>query len=485
MSDTVLGLLILATAIAWIVAGCRRIYQLARYFQLEGYDTRRYLRWLTNNNRAQTGYTAFILAGHVLWFFSPVCFALLFLDNGIDELDKSQSLQLAGFLTAINLGLAVFAIAIRPSEREIKQPFTPTQRAMRLIFTAFMVDASPSILLTITALRQSSEVDTIFFTLLAGILTFHFAPLTLPLANLLMWPVEESFRRYYLRLAKTHLKRSGAMVIAITGSYGKTSTKHYLQHLLDSRYRVLMTPKSYNTLLGVSRVINEILANDASYDYFIVEAGAYIPGEIASICKLVEPRISMVTAVGPMHLERFGSMQNIVKAKYEIIEALPADGLAVFNGDDPNVRDMAERNYPQNRIIVSRQDAKRARLVASNVKMTVDGLDFDLRDTQTNEQRSMHTPLYGEHNVSNILMAAAVALHLGMSLAEIGMRVATLQPAEHRLGRRVMPDGTILIDDAYSANPVGTQMALEVLALHQNVRRIVISSGMFELGPIS
>src|SRR5260221_14127738 len=108
-----------------------------------------------------------------------------------------------------------------------------------------------------------------------------------------------------------------------------------------------------------------------------------------------------------------------------------------------------------------------ARLEALNVRMTAEGTDFDVRDNLTNETRPMHTPLYGDHNVTNILMAIAVARHLDMSLAEIAMRVATLQPAEHRLIRRVMPDGTILIDDTSSANPVGTQPALGVLPVHK------------------
>jgi UDP-N-acetylmuramoyl-tripeptide--D-alanyl-D-alanine ligase len=278
-------------------------------------------------------------------------------------------------------------------------------------------------------------------------------------------------------------------VIAITGSYGKTSTKHYLQHILEGRFRSLMTPKSFNTLLGISRVINDVLARDVSYDYFVVETDAYFVGENAQICKLVEPQIGMIMTAGPMHLERLGSMENIAKAQYEVIEALPPNGVGVFNGDDPVVREMSTRGYPDTRLVVTQKDTTSvpgARLVASNVRMTPDGLDFDVTDTQTGEQRAMHTPLYGEHNVTNILMAAAVAHHLGMSLAEIAMRTTTLQPAEHRLIRRVMPDGTIMIDDTYSANPVGTKTALDVLALEKSrpdTRRVVVSSGMFELGP--
>src|SRR5262249_20666477 len=156
-----------------------------------------------------------------------------------------------------------------------------------------------------------------------------------------------------------------------------------------------------------------------------------------------------------------------------------------FNADDPRVRAMAERGYPQNRVLITRGGQAGARLAADKVRMTADGLDFNVRDTQTGEAVAMHASLYGDHNVTNILTAAGDADYLGLWLKEIAMRVAPLEPAEHRLHRRVMPDGTVLIDDAYSANPVGTQAALQVLALQPSGRKVVISSGMFELGPIS
>jgi UDP-N-acetylmuramoyl-tripeptide--D-alanyl-D-alanine ligase len=180
-------------------------------------------------------------------------------------------------------------------------------------------------------------------------------------------------------------------------------------------------------------------------------------------------------------------MENIATAQYEVVEALPPDGAAFFNGDDPVVRDMATRGYPQTRQVVTQHGVPGARLEAINVQMTAEGLVFDVRDTATGEQYTLRAPLYGEHNVTNILMAAAVARYLGMSFPEIAMRVATLEPAEHRLHRQVMRDGTVIIDDAYSANPVGTRTALQVLALQNNKpesRRIVLSAGMFELGAL-
>jgi len=276
-------------------------------------------------------------------------------------------------------------------------------------------------------------------------------------------------------------------VIGVTGSYGKTSTKEYLAHILSGRYKVLATPKSYNTLMGVCIVINQDLRHDYSYDYFIVEMGAYVEGEIRAISQLTRPQISIVTAVGPQHLERFGSMEAIAKAKYEIIEALPPDGVGVFNWDDVYVRTMYERGYPQTRLGVTWQNAELAtqlRFQACNIETSAEGLSFDVIDNETGEEHRFSTRLLGQHNVTNILLAVAVARHLGMSLVEIAIRVASLEPAEHRLQRKTLPGGVTVIDDAYSANPVGAKNALDVLALHQGGRRVLITPGIVELGPL-
>jgi UDP-N-acetylmuramoyl-tripeptide--D-alanyl-D-alanine ligase len=215
--------------------------------------------------------------------------------------------------------------------------------------------------------------------------------------------------------------------------------------------------------------------------------GAYVKGEIKGICDLVKPQIGIVTAVGPQHLERFGSLETTSRAKYELIEALPADGVAVFNWDNPYVRAMYERGYPETRIGVTWQNtdlAMQLRFHARNIQTTVDGLQFDVVDTLTGEEQHLTTRLVGQHNVTNILLAVATARHLGMTLPEIALRVASLEPAEHRLQRRTLPGGVTVIDDAYSANPVGAQNALNVLSLYRDGRRVLITPGMVELGPI-
>src|SRR5258707_11248575 len=296
-------------------------------------------------------------------------------------------------IVATNIIVAILAAIYAPRDRDIKQPFAPTQRAVRLVATTFIIEALPLVVGAIGYFLSRDPATAISSPILQGLLIwgiaggsalfFFLLPFVLPLANLINFPLEEAFRRYYLGRAKGFLKRSGAVVIAITGSYGKTSTKHYLHHILDGRFRVLMTPKSYNTLLGISRIINDVLSKNVSYEYFIVETDAYFVGENARICELVEPQIGMVMTVGPMHLERLGSMSNIAAAQYEVILALPPDGAGFFNGDDPAVREMAKRGYPKTTGFVTKEGRAGARLQALNLRMTAEGLSFDVCDKQT------------------------------------------------------------------------------------------------------
>lgn len=459
--------------VLWLVGIMLRIWRLARFFQIEGYDSRRYLRWLAGRIDRIVVVRALVSVGVA----------------GVAAL----ALELTGQESA-PLYLAIWGVAgvmaVWPEPvKEIKQKFKLTQRAIRLLIAAYGLAVAihvSAVGLAGALVGMGTLAEFAVYTLI-GLVTYHLSPLILPLANLIMHPVEAGFRWMFRRRAAATLRRANPVVIGITGSYGKTSTKEYLAHILNGRFRAYATPKSYNTLMGVCIAINNDLSNDSGCDYFIVEMGAYVPGEIAGICDLVKPQISIVTAVGPQHLERFGSLENTARAKYEIIEALPPEGAAVFNWDDPYVRAMYERGYPQNRIGVTWQNtdlATQLRFHARDIRATVDGLRFDVVDTLTGEEQPITTRLVGQHNVTNILLAIATARHLGMSLGEIALRVASLEPAEHRLQRRVLPGGVTVIDDAYSANPVGAQNALNVLSLYRAGRRVLITPGMVELGPI-
>ncbi len=457
----------------WLGGIILRIWRLARFFQIEGYDSRRYLHWLTAKLQRVLIWPAFVYVGVAL----SAALVLSFLGQDTPA------------LYLVIWGTAAVLSALPEPAKEIKQTFKLTQRATRLLITAFA-------LATITVIGTAVTLDTAFNTSyrtefalisLLGLLFYHLAVLILPLANLVNFPIESGFRRLFRARAGRKLKKAGPVVIGITGSYGKTSTKEYLAHILSGRYNVLATPKSYNTLMGVCMAINNELDANARYDYFIVEMGAYIEGEIREICRLTQPQISLVTAVGPQHLERFGSLEATSRAKYEIIAALLPDGVGVFNWDNHYVRSMYEKGYPANHIAVSWENADHAtqlRILARNVKQTISGLEFDVIDTHTQAKEHFSTGLIGTHNVTNILMATAVAQHLGLTLTEIAVRVASLSPAEHRLQRKTLPGGITVIDDAYSANPVGARNVLDVLALYQNGRRVLITPGIVELGPL-
>jgi UDP-N-acetylmuramoyl-tripeptide--D-alanyl-D-alanine ligase len=443
---------------------------MARYYQIEEYNTPRYLRWLAGSRgRWFPRQKAIIMLAGII-----ISGGLQFADVDPPALHFALWLLVAGLL------------CLPEPVKETKKTFVRTPRAMRMVGVAFGVDVVVALGISALAIMgtQSGIEAELSSAAIIGFFAVLLSPLALPAANGLLYPIEERKRKHFLQLAHQRLKDSGAVTIGITGSYGKTSTKTFLAHILSARYKVFPTPKSYNTEMGVSRAINEDFDPHLGYDYFIAEMGAYIPGEVGRICQLTEPQISIVTAVGPMHLERFGTLENVVKAKYEIVEGLPADGTAIFNGDNPYVREMAARGYPNTRILVSSEGLPEARIVAENIQEATSGLTFDVHDRESDERQPFATSVIGLHNVTNILLVTAVGRHLGLALAEIAKRVATLTPAEHRLRQTVHPNGITVLDDAYSANPVGAASALNALNLHQEGRRIVITPGMVELGTV-
>ncbi|MFN8378695.1 MAG: UDP-N-acetylmuramoyl-tripeptide--D-alanyl-D-alanine ligase [Anaerolineae bacterium] len=467
-----MNVLVLLVLAIWIAGALIRIYRQARFFQIEEYMNLRYLRWALSIRHR------WLPTRPVVSWLIGCILAIVFSEGGVA-------------LPFIVAGAAALIAAIPPDEGEVKKRFRATGRAKRLLVASMIPAAMFGLILALvagSAFGPAGRAEAIALAVAAtmGLVLLLAAPLWLVLGNLLMMPVEATLRRRYLRRAQRVLDEIRPTVIGITGSYGKTSTKAILAHLLNGRFKAYPTPKSYNTLMGISMSINNDLAEDRSVDYFICEMGAYIPGEIQRIADLVHPTIGIEIEVGPQHLERFGSLENVAIAKYELVKALPPDGIACFNMDNEYVRGMAERDYPATRIGISKtanpsNPPPGVHLVASDVRETLDGLRFTLTDTRTGASTAIETPLLGEHNVTNLLLAAAVSLHEGMTLSEIARRARTLQPAESRLVRQTTPSGITIINDAYSANPVGIVGALNVLALHDTGRRLLITPGMVEL----
>ena len=452
----------------WLAGGCIRVYQQARFYQIEEYDSSRYLRWL------------FVERGRWL----PTRGTVAGVGGGIAALFTGDT-NLMTFLTLVVAG-GIGAYPQAPGE--IKKGFNRTKRATRLLGAAFGV----VLVLMLVAFGIATQIPDGELAMVAahllGFVVWLLAPVWLTLGNLLMVPVEANIREGFKKQARAKLDAVNPTVIGITGSYGKTSTKTYLAHLLNGKYDAFPTPKSWNTIMGVCLAINTRMGENA--DYFICEMGAYVEGEIQEIAALTRPTISVITEVGPQHLERFGSLENIATAKYEIIKALPPDGVGVFNWDNPYIREMIQRDYPATQLTVSRTadpanlPTDAPRFIASEIDETLDGLTFTVTDTTTGDQERFETGVIGQHNVTNILLATAIAVHEGMTLAEVTKRANSLQPAEARLVRNVLPNGMTIINDAYSANPVGAVSALRVLGMHDSGRRLLITPGMVELGTV-
>ncbi|MBZ0276509.1 MAG: UDP-N-acetylmuramoyl-tripeptide--D-alanyl-D-alanine ligase [Anaerolineae bacterium] len=465
-------LLFIIIGLIWLAGAGLRIYRQAHYYQIEEYKSLRYLRWLAG--RRERWLPGRAAAAWVL----GVGIGLL--------LGESPGSILPGMVGLIAAGIAIWP----PRAAEVKKPFRATSRAKRLLATAFVT----ALILMLVWLGvfggQSRSTFGAAVVMTGGMLLFLAAPLLLILGNILMTPVEGLLRRRFIGQARAILERVSPTVIGITGSYGKTTTKKYLAEILNGRFKAYPTPKSYNTIMGVCLAINQDLADDYSVDYFVAEMGAYVPGEIAGICDLTHPTVGIIVEVGPQHLERFGSLENTAQAKYELIKALPPDGVGIFNWDNPYVRAMYERGYPATRLAVSKQALSELppgdspRFVASEIEETLDGLHFVVTDRKTGEESVFTMGLLGQHNITNVLLATAAAVHEGMSLKEIAFRVRGLQPPEHRLVRHTTPQGITIINDAYSANPVGAEQALRVLGMHTSGKRLLITPGMVELGPL-
>lgn len=458
----------------WLVGAWLRLFRQSRYYQIEEYMSRRYLRWALADWRR-----ALPLRPLAAWVAGLVI--------GFVRGDGSGS-----YLPFLVAFVAAAIATVPPATGEEKKPLVATQRLKRLLVGAGLValaGAAAAIWLTSSA-GFASATASVAVTSGFGFALFLLAPIWLVAGNALMQPVEATLRRRYLKQAAATLDKIRPKIIGITGSYGKTTTKSFLRDIMSVRFQTYATPKSYNTLMGISLAINRDLADDYRSEYFISEMGAYVAGEIARICQLTPPDIAIVTEIGPQHLERFGSLENIKQAKYELVSNLPADGVAAFNWDNPYIREMIAEAYPATRLTVSRavplDEAQEQGItwVASEVSESLSGLAFRAWHAPSGANEPITSAVVGAHNVTNLLLCIAVAFHEGIPLRDIALRIRSLQPAESRLVSETTAAGITIINDAYSANPLGAASALKVLRMHDSGKRLLITPGMVELGAL-
>jgi UDP-N-acetylmuramoyl-tripeptide--D-alanyl-D-alanine ligase len=431
--------------------------------QLDGYKTGRYLKWIHQHLRNCFETKEILVIGGILILtaFYP----------------QYNDTWLFPVLCLVWGGFQIY-MSTQRKKVEAKKPLVYTARAKRVFGLSICLLVGIATTLVLIAKTSPWRISIFLFS--------EVTVINLTIANLLIYPLERTINGAYLFSAKKRIKTFQPKVIGITGSYGKTSTKYILHQILSEKFNTLMTPDSYNTPMGICKVIRGELT--AEHEIFIVEMGAYKRGDIRELCNLASPQIGILTAVGPQHLERFKSIENIAKTKYELIESLPPDGLAVFNCDNEICAGLADkrehdgnpvRRYATESFPVA-SSSERAELTTTNIQHTDEGLTFTIHTSVGTTE--IRTQLLGRHNVSNILAATAVATECGMTLEEIRVAIANVAPVPHRLQLTSSEGNVTIIDDSFNANPVGAKAALEVLTEIQGGKKVLVTPGMVELG---
>jgi UDP-N-acetylmuramoyl-tripeptide--D-alanyl-D-alanine ligase len=267
----------------------------------------------------------------------------------------------------------------------------------------------------------------------------------------------------------------GKPLVGVTGSAGKTTTKEAIAHVLGARFRVLKSEGNFNNHFGLPLMLLKL---EPEHDVAVIEMGMSHAGEIRALAKIAEPEIGVVTNVGPVHLEFFDSLAGIARAKYELVESLPASGTAVLNADDEYVSQFG-RDFKGT--VVRYGTKATADIRAENIRsLGAEGSQFDVVTPDSREPARL--PLVGEHNILNALAAIGVGLARGMRLAEATAALLTLAPADKR-GQVLQLGNITVVNDCYNSNPKALQAMVEALAGMKAARRIVVAGEMLELGP--
>lgn len=374
-------------------------------------------------------------------------------------------------LIFINVGyiLIYFNKSKKIMKESVKIPLKITNRVKR-IFTTLIVTFT--ILLVYILFNYNKFIFCFAYNIIV-LLDFYI----LFLVVLINYPIEIMIYLYYFYKTKKKLKvLNNLEFVGITGSYGKTSSKNILNEILGVKYNSITTPKNYNTKYGLMMTINDKI--NKFNEIFIAEIGAYKLGSIKSVCKIIKPRYGIITNIGMAHLETFRCRDNIQKAKFELVDSLPSDGVAILNADDDyqinyNIKSDCKKIW----IAIKNKNAD---IVATDIKINSDGMSFNVYFKSDNKQYKFYTKLLGEANVYNILGAVAFGKYKGMTIHELQYGVQKLKQIPHRLEIKRLGN-KIIIDDAYNSNPVGAMMALGVLKLMSGVK-IVVTPGMIEFG---
>ncbi len=456
----ILGLVVMVPAF-WLV-----LHYNLHMFQLNGYKNDEFAVWRKKAENQQRQRILLVLLASAGLFLNWLAGGIL----GI----------LAAGIIWIN-----YASLKRTTNQKKKLVFTArVKRLVASVFALFVLICALVWILFVCFGQKELSASALLmrFRFCLGILGIYTAllPVIVPLCNTINHPIEAGISQHYINDAKRRLASvPGLKIVGITGSYGKTSVKYYLDTLLSDSFNVLITPESFNTPMGVVRTIREGLL--PSYEIFLCEMGARHVGDIKEICDFVHPHAGVITSIGPQHLETFFNMENIISTKYELADALPDGGMLFLNGDNEYILSNHEKHAGKRDMVLYASDGE-GEYRAEDIRVSPQGTSFRVvRKTAAGvESGDFSMRLIGGHNVINVVGAIAVANRLGVPLAKLKVPVRRIEPVKHRL-EMIQRGNLTIIDDAYNSNPVGSRAAVETLHLFDGVR-ILVTPGMVELG---
>ena len=437
---------------AFAVFSFRRLRVYLHIYQQEEYQPVRFIRWLLRTYSFDRRLSIAILL---------TSFAVAYVKLGFE-----------GAAGCLALVIAFFSLLEKDprSGSAAKKKLIMTSRATRIFYIAWAV-----------TLVLGFEYTLFEAPVLAWILPVQAIPFSLALSNLILTPVEKGIQRRLWNEARDRLQAFGPTVVAITGSYGKTSTKHILGHVLEVSASTLVTPGSVNTPMGITRIIREQLG--PHHRFFVCEMGAYGPGSIARLCRLAPPKFGAITAIGMAHFERFKSLDRPAKTKFELADAVAeAGGKMVINESVMSypVAQAFARDHADKLVLVGEKSDAAVQILRS--VQGESGVSAEV--LWRGQTYALRAPIFGEHHINNIVVAFATACELGIPPEDAVLALASTPQIDHRLEVKEGYAQSRLIDDAYNSNPSGFASALKLLNVlrRDGGRRILVTPGMVELG---
>ncbi len=427
----------------------RRLLSYLHILQQDDYNNKRFISWLISS-KSFDKYLSLVLVLLAVVFYT------------------------AGFKTEATAAAAIvflgFAFIQNDPTKKAKKKLVLTQRAKRILYTGLaLTTVSPVTWLTLHS-----------FWL--WVVAVQLIPLLLCVGNWLLRPYEAKIQQGFRQQAVDRLNQVSPTVVAVTGSYGKTSVKHMMGHVLGLNAKAVVTPGSVNTDMGVARILREDLRDDT--EFFVTEMGAYGVGSIARLCRFTPPHIGIITAIGPAHLERFGSLENTAKAKFELAAAVleKPEGRMILHENVMqygNAFDFIAENSDR-LVIVGEGPASHVRI--DSRLQTKEGMEIQV--AWSGATYSLRAPLYGFHHGDNMATAFAVAVTCGIDPDKVVTALRSAPQIKHRLEVKKQPGSATYIDDAFNSNPKGFVAALELMALlaEGEGRAVLVTPGVVELG---